>query len=257
MSPISPVYRAREIGRYTCIRGFTGRKQIRSGVFDATTLSPVQINPPAPYATIYNAAGIQAYNVPVGSFLTKSTTDSTKVKVYQGLGANANDVQTVTITGTPTGGTFTLTFNGQVTANIAFNATAATVAAALAALSSIGSSANVNVTGGPGPGTPWVVTLQGSLGNQLQSAMTANGAGLTGGASPAAAVTHTTPGTTAEQIIGVFDGPDRDFFGNASIAYDEPVPIYFHSVSFDISKIQNWLAYGTAAQAALTSCSFY
>src|SRR5919109_2928308 len=35
----------------------------------------------------------------------------------------ANERQTVTIGGSPTGGTFTLTFNGQTTAAIAFDAT--------------------------------------------------------------------------------------------------------------------------------------
>jgi hypothetical protein len=44
------------------------------------------------------------------------------------------------------GGTYTLTFNGQTTSAIAFNATAATVQAALVALSSVGAG-NVLVTG--------------------------------------------------------------------------------------------------------------
>lgn len=255
--PVSPQYRAREIARFTCIRAFTGRENIKSGVFDATTLSPVTTTPPAPYATIYNASGVPVYNVAIGTFLTFSTSDPTKVKAFQGLGANANDVQTVTITGTPTGGTFTLSYNGQVTGNIAFNATAATVAAALVALPGIGASANVAVTGGPGPGTPWVVTFQGLLGNLPQNVLVANGAGLTGGASPAISVTHTTPGTTAEAIMGVFDGPDKDFFGNASVGYDEVIPIYHHAVSFDISKLQNWAAFGAAAKTALNTCSFY
>src|SRR5262249_41925037 len=51
----------------------------------------------------------------------------------------ADEVQTVTLTGNPTGGTFTLTFSGQTTAAIAYNASAATVQSALQALSSIGS----------------------------------------------------------------------------------------------------------------------
>jgi hypothetical protein len=45
-----------------------------------------------------------------------------------------NEVQRITITGTPTGGTFTLTFQGNTTAPIAYNASAATVVAALEAL---------------------------------------------------------------------------------------------------------------------------
>ncbi|MGZ3677032.1 MAG: P22 phage major capsid protein family protein [Ktedonobacterales bacterium] len=49
-----------------------------------------------------------------------------------------HSVQTLTINGTPTGGTFTLTYAGQTTAAIAYNASAAAVESALWALSSIG-----------------------------------------------------------------------------------------------------------------------
>ena len=38
-----------------------------------------------------------------------------------------DEVQTVTLTGAPTGGTFTLTYGGQTTSGIAFDAAAATV----------------------------------------------------------------------------------------------------------------------------------
>ena len=41
---------------------------------------------------------------------------------YGPYGASPSEVQTVTITGTPTGGTFTLTFDGETTAAIAYNA---------------------------------------------------------------------------------------------------------------------------------------
>jgi hypothetical protein len=98
-------------------------------------------------------------------------------------GAGVNEVQTVTITGSPTGGTFTLTHSGQTTASIAYNATAATVQTRLQALSNIGSG-NVTVTGGPGPGTPYAVTFVGALGTSNVAQMTATSS-LTGGASPA------------------------------------------------------------------------
>ena len=107
-------------------------------------------------------------------------------------GAGTAEQQTVTITGTPTGGTFTLTYNGQTTAPIAYNATAAAVASALNALGSVGAN-GVSATGGPGPGTPYVVTFA-AAGNVNQ--MTASGTGLTGG-SPAIAVTTTAAGTNA------------------------------------------------------------
>lgn len=105
--------------------------------------------------------------------------------------------QTVTITGTPTGGTFTLTYSGQTTGNIAYNATNTAVQTALEALSNL-APGDVTVTGGPGPGTPWVVTFASSLGNVTQ--MTANGALLTGGTTPTVTVTTGTQGDSLTDI---------------------------------------------------------
>src|SRR3954470_25073905 len=93
-----------------------------------------------------------------------------------------NEQQTITITGTPTGGTFTLTFNGATTATIAYNAAAAAVTTALEALPNIGPG-NVVTTGGPGPGTPYVVTFQNQLARQNVAALTAAHA-FTGGTTP-------------------------------------------------------------------------
>lgn len=105
------------------------------------------------------------------------------------------EVQTVTITGAPTGGTFTLTLSGQTTDAIAYNATAAAVASAVAALSNVGAG-NVTATGGPLPGTAVALTFAPQLGNVEQ--MTASAAGLTGGTAPAVSVTTTTEGTPIE-----------------------------------------------------------
>jgi phage tail sheath protein FI len=110
------------------------------------------------------------------------------------LAGATNEVQTVSISGTPTGGTFTLTFNGQTTSSIAYNASASTVQTALQALSTIGSG-NAVVSGGPGPGTAWVVTFQGTLQHTNVPAMTATSS-LTGGTSPAVAVAVTTEGVS-------------------------------------------------------------
>lgn len=233
--------REREITRATCLRHFAGRDSIKSAVFDASTL------------TVESAGFLR---IPIGSFLTPSVAhDATKVKIFEGLGTNANDVQTVSITGTPTGGTFTLTFNGLTTAAIKFNATSAEVVTALAALTNIGP-LNVKGSGGALPGTPVVITFEGLLGNEPQNVMTASGAGLTGGTTPAVSVAHTTPGKTAEHIVGVFDGPDRDFFGITE-ADNTPIPVYYHTCVFDISKLQNWSLYGAAAKTALPTCDFF
>ncbi|MFJ9420684.1 hypothetical protein [Streptomyces sp. NPDC101249] len=106
--------------------------------------------------------------------------------------AGADEVQTVTISGTPTGGTFTLTFSGQTTAAIPYNATASAVQAALVALSNI-STGDVTCAGGPLPGTPVTVTFAGQYHGADVPQMTAS-ASFTGGTSPAVTVTTTTPG---------------------------------------------------------------
>ena len=107
--------------------------------------------------------------------------------------AGTSEVQTVTVTGTPTGGTYTLTFDGQTTSGIAFNATASAVQSALVALSNV-ETGDVTCTGGPHPGTPIVVTFAGQyLGDDVPQ-MTASSASLTGGTTPAVNVTTTTPG---------------------------------------------------------------
>jgi hypothetical protein len=103
-----------------------------------------------------------------------------------------SSVQTVSITGTPTSGTFTLSFGGQTTAPIQYNAIASAVQTALQALSSVGAG-NATVTGGPGPGTPYVITFAGALAQKAVGAITAVGS-FSGGTSPAINVAQTTPG---------------------------------------------------------------
>ena len=90
----------------------------------------------------------------------------------------ASEVQVVTLTGAPTGGTYTLTYDGQTTTAIAYNASAATVDAALEALSNIGAG-DVVVTGSAGG--PWTVTYATALANTNVPELTASGASLTGG----------------------------------------------------------------------------
>lgn len=122
-----------------------------------------------------------------------------------------DEIQTLTMSGGPTGGTFTLTFGGQTTTGIAYNASAATVQSALQALSSIGSG-NVTCTGGPINTTPVVVEFTSTLGFTNQATITANSTGLTGGSSPTVNVavtqngqawTNVASGYTVQHIGGI------------------------------------------------------
>ncbi len=96
------------------------------------------------------------------------------------------EVQTVTISGTPTGGTFTLTVPGYgSTGALAYNVPTATLATTLSSI--VGGTVAVTGTAG----SSYVATFPQALGNLPQ--MTATSA-LTGGTSPSASVATTTPG---------------------------------------------------------------
>ena len=101
-----------------------------------------------------------------------------------GVGSLIENDQVVAIGGA-TAGNFTLTYKGQTTANIAFNATPAAVQSALQLLSTIGTN-NVLVSG---TAPTWTCRFVGTLANDT-TALTINGAGLTGG----------TPTVTAQPI---------------------------------------------------------
>jgi hypothetical protein len=90
----------------------------------------------------------------------------------------------LTVTGSPTGGTVTLTVtvagDAQTTATIAFNATAATVQTAIENLSNVPTGA-VTVTGSAGG--PWTATFGGALTDQVVTVALGTNA-LTGGSTP-------------------------------------------------------------------------
>ena len=96
-----------------------------------------------------------------------------------------------------TGGTFTLTFDGQTTAAINYNASAASVESALEALSNI---ADVSVTGSGASSDPWVVTFV-DPGKQNVAQMTADDTNLTGGTST---MTTTVEGGTKTIAVSNF-----------------------------------------------------
>lgn len=146
-----------------------------------------------------------------------------------------SQVQTVKLTGNPTGGTFTLT-SGTATSAIAYNATPAQVQAALEALPSVGAG-NVSVSGtsltdANGFDVAWIGSKAGTTSN-----ITGTGS-LTGGTTPNVTVTqkqatngwrsvgHTSRGTLPE--FG-FEGGDAEMKGSwqkkklREIQKDDPV----------------------------------
>ena len=105
-----------------------------------------------------------------------------------------SEVQTLTLTGTPTSGTFKLQFKGQRTAAIQFNAAAAAIVSALEALSTIGTG-GVTATGTLAtPTFAVVVTFAGSQAARAQPLLEVVEAAFVGGTAPALTPTETTPG---------------------------------------------------------------
>lgn len=115
------------------------------------------------------------------------------------------EVQTLTVTGTPAGGTFTVKPTGTTTetAAIAYNASAATVQTAIRALG--GAYANANVTGAAGG--PWTVTFERASGDIVQLVIGTNS--LTGGTSPTVAGATSTAGT-GTGLFGPYDSAASD-----------------------------------------------
>ena len=101
-------------------------------------------------------------------------------------GAGTNEIQTIAMGGTPTGGTYYLEFNGSRTIDLAYNANATTIKNALVQLSSIGKNSagadNVSCGGGALPGTPVTVTFQNDLEAQRVPLITAFSSELTSAA---------------------------------------------------------------------------
>lgn len=116
-------------------------------------------------------------------------------------GAGTNAVQTLTIGGTPTGGTFKLAFEGFATTAITWSATNVTLLAnmnaALDALASSGTSGLVAAAGTLTSGIGTVtITAGGNRARQPIGVISVNDNSLTG-TSPTLAMANTTPGVAA------------------------------------------------------------
>ena len=97
------------------------------------------------------------------------------VRTTQTAVVDVNEVQGIAILNNPAGGTFRLSFGGYTTTALAYNASAATVQAALEALTSIGAG-NIIVSGSDGG--PWSCTFVGTLAAADQPSMSGNGLAL-------------------------------------------------------------------------------
>ena len=147
-------------------------------------------------------------------------------------------VVTIAITGSPTGGTFTVTVNGATTSAIAYNASAATVASAIQVLDTVQSATTLTSSGGPLPGTSVLVTMGGILTNGASPTVSAAGA-FTGGSSPAVTATVTTAGSG----YGTYATPTRflEFKSEALKLQMTPTPSAALRQSNRVLRKDRWL----------------
>lgn len=166
------------------------------------------------------------------AFAQDSGMKTVSVYAYAGVPANGTDeLNTVTIGGTPTGGSFTITITGgRTTRAIAWNATNATllanVDAALEDLAVIGTSGvtTADATLSSGIGT-FTITLSGKNARQDFANMSVTSS-LTG-TTPTLAIANTTPGvaaTFAKAAIGqlVEDSTNGELYQNISTTAGSP-----------------------------------
>lgn len=116
-------------------------------------------------------------------------------------------------TGTPTGGTFTLTVQpyatiGSTTVVVPYNSTVAQFQAQLDPIFGVG---NTIVTGTTLPGGSMIVTYKNELATQPVTAIVvASYAALTGGSTPTAVVTQTTPGVLNSGLFTAYASGNSD-----------------------------------------------
>lgn len=91
-----------------------------------------------------------------------------------------SEIQLVTLTGAPSGGTFALSFNNQLTTSLPYNATAQQVQNALVALSSVGPF-GMDVSGNAGG--PYTCQFDGAIGAAPQGLIVAQSSIVGGGIS--------------------------------------------------------------------------
>ncbi len=145
------------------------------------------INLQTPLPVISNTVSIDGYTEAHGGGVP-----------YRYPNAVCSSAQSVAITGSPTGGTFTLSTSAPLpvgtTAPIPYDATAATVQAALGAIVGVN---NIAVTGGPAPATGLTITFQHVYAGMNIPNLGADGTGLTGGTTPGVLVASFVQGGTA------------------------------------------------------------
>ena len=164
-------------------------------------------------------AGSQIANpggLPAGPARVRLTINRGSAGALAQVGQGLNEIQTVTIGGGATGGTFRVGFRGATSNPIAFGATAPVVEAALEAMGTIGVG-NIDVTGAS---PAYTLEFKGTLAATDLAEVTGDAAGLTGGTptitvattqqgQPLVTLWETTAPTTVEGARAALEGALR------------------------------------------------
>ena len=171
----------------------------------------------------YKPDGTDLGSSPATDLTMDVTATTTLNDILNRLNSQTNEQQTITLTGSPTAGTFTLDYGSGTPVSVAWNATAAQVQTALETLSTI-SSGDVKVTGSQLPDAPIVVEFTGALAATDVNALTIDTTGLTGGTG--GNVTETIKGSAT---VGVLDGKATASLVNGQIRITDSVSGYSKS----------------------------
>lgn len=185
------VFAPRPVAKDVC-RTFTHQKG-RPGGNDATRSAGL----------IFTAFGF-SLSKSGGTSLSGSVIGTTQ---QQDVPLDGGEVQRIAITGSPAGGSFTLSFMGDATGPIAYNATAQQLQDALVALPLV-QPGDVICSGGPLPGAAIDVLFGGGLLGTDPTPIAVDSSALTGGTAPAVTATTVSPyaPVTATPLVPIAPG---------------------------------------------------
>ena len=183
-------------------------QKLSSTVFSSGQLE--DLGPGVLLSSAVSLSGVTEVNKSVGSItpgfdgrilatfavVTTAVTTASKAVTfapYIDVAVGTSEVQTLTKTNSPTGGTFTLTFDGEETGTIAWNASAGTIQTALGALSNI-AAGDVVCAGGAINSAPVTVTFGGAWAGQNAPTLVVDSTSLTNATEPTLTVATTRAG---------------------------------------------------------------
>lgn len=177
-----------------------GQNEYLRSVRDVKTESYTVAASTVPAVTIDGVSGQKILQP--GVVMAKITSGTETGKIGPRQAAGTEETQTLTKAGTVSGGTFTLSYGGVVTGNLAYDITAANLAIALNAVATVAAAGGVTVTGGPLNTGAFTVTFTGvGVDHPLMvsdvTLLTGAGAGVT--------VAEGTKG-----VVGAVDGREVD-----------------------------------------------